>query len=119
VRIKQGQTTLEYVYLIGIAAAAIIVMLVYVSRGFQGRLRVQADSLGEQYSPKNMRTRIRQSSYVDSIEQTVDKPKNIDYSESTVETDTYTSKWYNMATGEWESRPRSYEKVRSLSHEKF
>mgnify|MGYP001602899128 FL=1 len=57
---KQGQTTLEYVYLIGLAAAALIALLVFISRSFQGDLRVQADKLGEQYSPRNMRTNITQ-----------------------------------------------------------
>lgn len=61
---KQGQTALEYVYLIGIVAAAIIVMLVYISRGFQGNLRVQGDLMGEQYSPTNMRTSITEVSRV-------------------------------------------------------
>lgn len=62
---KRGQSALEYVFLIGIAAATIIVASAYISRGFQGRLRAQADQLGEQYSPKNMKTDIRQNSTVD------------------------------------------------------
>jgi Flp pilus assembly pilin Flp len=61
---RQAQTTLEYVYLVGIVAVALIVMLVYVSRGFQGNLRIQADQMGEQYSPKNMRTSITEVSQV-------------------------------------------------------
>jgi len=61
---RQAQTTLEYVYLVGVVAAAIIVMLVYISRGWQGELRVQADQMGEQYAPKNMRTNITQISKV-------------------------------------------------------
>ncbi len=61
---KQGQSTLEYVFLVGIAAATIIAALAYISRGFQGKLRAQADQLGEQYSPKNMKTDIRQNSTV-------------------------------------------------------
>ena len=61
---RQGQTTLEYVYLVGIVAVALIVMLVYISRGFQGNLRGQADQLGEQYSPRNMTTNIIQVSTI-------------------------------------------------------
>ncbi|MEK7308299.1 MAG: hypothetical protein AAB089_04440 [Nitrospirota bacterium] len=48
---RRAQTTLEYVFLIGIVAAALIAILAYVSRGFQGKLRNQADEMGEQYSP--------------------------------------------------------------------
>lgn len=52
--IKCGQTTLEYVYLIGIATVALIMMLVYVSRGFQGNVRSMSDQIGAgQYDPQN------------------------------------------------------------------
>jgi len=43
---RRAQTTLEYAYLIGIVAAAIIVMLVYISRGFQGNLRTLSEQIG-------------------------------------------------------------------------
>ena len=43
---KKGQSTLDYVLLIGVFAAALIAMLVYVSRGLQGNLRANADRLG-------------------------------------------------------------------------
>ena len=61
---RRGQTTLEYVYLIGIAAVALVAMLVYISRGFQGRLRANANLVGEQYSPGNMSTNMTQTSVV-------------------------------------------------------
>jgi hypothetical protein len=49
---KQGQTTLEYILLIGLFAAGLIAMLVYVGRGHQGNLRSQAEQLGaNQYAP--------------------------------------------------------------------
>ncbi len=48
---RRGQTTLEYVLLIGIAAAGLIALIVYVSRGHQGNLRSQAEQLStEQYA---------------------------------------------------------------------
>ncbi len=51
---RRGQTTAEYIFLIGAAAAGLIVMLVYVSRGHQGRLRSEAEQLGaRQYAPGN------------------------------------------------------------------
>jgi hypothetical protein len=49
---RKGQSVLEYVFLIGVGAAALIVMLVYIGRGLQGNLRNQAEQLGaQQYSP--------------------------------------------------------------------
>jgi hypothetical protein len=49
---KKGQSTLEYVYLIAVAAVALAAMLVYMSRGFQGHIRDQADQIGAgQYEP--------------------------------------------------------------------
>lgn len=52
---RRGQSTLEYIVLIGAVAAGIIVMLAYISRGFQGNLRSKADQLGAgQYDPGNM-----------------------------------------------------------------
>jgi hypothetical protein len=51
---KRGQSTLEYIILIGVVAAAIIAVIVYASRGHQGHLRSQADQLStEQYAPGN------------------------------------------------------------------
>ena len=46
---------MEYVFLIGVAAAALIVMLVYVGRGLQGNLRNQSSQMGVlQYEPGNV-----------------------------------------------------------------
>jgi hypothetical protein len=51
---KRGQTTLEFILLVGVVAAGTIAMLVYVSRGHQGNLRSQAEQLGAlQYAPGN------------------------------------------------------------------
>jgi len=50
--VRRGQSTFEYAMLIGITAAGIILMLVYISRGHQGQVRSQADQLGaRQYAP--------------------------------------------------------------------
>ncbi|MDD5253022.1 MAG: hypothetical protein WC060_03190 [Candidatus Omnitrophota bacterium] len=45
----KGQSTLEYVILLGFVVAALIAMGVYMKRGAQGRLRESADQIGEQY----------------------------------------------------------------------
>ena len=46
----RGQSTLEYVILIGFVVAALIAMGVYMKRGIQGKLRESTDQVGEQYS---------------------------------------------------------------------
>ena len=47
---SRGQSTLEYVILLGFVVAALIAMGVYMKRGFQGKLRESTDQIGEQYS---------------------------------------------------------------------
>ena len=49
----RGQSTLEYVILIGFVVAALIAMGVYMKRGMQGRLRESTDQVGQQYSAGN------------------------------------------------------------------
>ena len=49
-RSLRGQSTLEYVILLGFVVAALIAMGVYMKRGFQGKLRESTDQIGEQYS---------------------------------------------------------------------
>jgi len=53
-RKNKGQSTLEYVILVGFVVSALIAMGVYMKRGFQGRLRESTDQVGEQYSPGQM-----------------------------------------------------------------
>jgi len=50
---SKGQSTLEYVILLGFIVAALIAMGVYMKRGFQGRLRESTDQVGQQYSAYN------------------------------------------------------------------
>lgn len=69
---RRGQTTLEYVYLIGVAAAALFVMLIYIGRGMQGNIRASANQLGEdQYSPNHMQGGINETIVVDSTSTSV------------------------------------------------
>ncbi|MFA4933386.1 MAG: hypothetical protein WC574_02970 [Candidatus Omnitrophota bacterium] len=64
---RRGQSTLDYVFLIGVAAAGLIVMLVYVSRGLQGSVRDKADQLSAwQYEPGNTTIHNRQTKIADS-----------------------------------------------------
>ncbi|MCX5693762.1 MAG: hypothetical protein NT014_01310 [Candidatus Omnitrophica bacterium] len=51
---RRGQSTLEYVFLVGVGAVALIAMLVYIGRSLQGNIRNQAEQLGAwQYAPGN------------------------------------------------------------------
>jgi uncharacterized protein (UPF0333 family) len=50
---SRGQSTLEYVILLGFVIAALIAMGIYMKRGMQGKLRESTDQVGEQYSAGN------------------------------------------------------------------
>ena len=52
IRIK-GQSTLEYVMLLGFVVAALIAMGAYMKRGAEGKLRESTDQIGEQYDANN------------------------------------------------------------------
>lgn len=47
---KKGQSILEYALLLGVVIAAILIMQVFVKRGFQGGIKDSADKMGEQFS---------------------------------------------------------------------
>lgn len=113
---KRAQTVLEYAYLIGIVALAIVALSVYIKRGFEGRLRVQADQLGEQYSPGHMRTNINQFTVVDYHDTARDKDGHSD-SWSNTTTQTRTAEQYNPRTKTWRPWKRSYERTDALKNE--
>lgn len=52
-RKNRGQSTLEYAMVIACTVGAFITMQFYTQRGMQGRLRAEADNLGQQYSPRH------------------------------------------------------------------
>jgi Flp pilus assembly pilin Flp len=49
----KGQSIIEYALVIGVVVAALVGTQAYIKRGLQGRLRDAADTLGQQYEPKN------------------------------------------------------------------
>ena len=49
----RGQSTLEYAVVLAAVCAALLAMQVYLRRGIAGELRRAAESLGEQYDPRN------------------------------------------------------------------
>lgn len=48
---KRGQSVLEYSILIAVILSALVIMQFYIKRGYQGRLKKEADTVGQQYSP--------------------------------------------------------------------
>jgi len=65
---KRAQSTLEYAILIGVIVAGLIAMQVYLKRGFQGKLRESADSMGEQFSPGYTTSNYTTNSFTNSTE---------------------------------------------------
>ena len=49
--IKKGQSIVEYAFLISVILAALVIMQMYIKRTYQGRLKQDADEVGQQYSP--------------------------------------------------------------------
>ncbi len=48
---KRSQSLLEYSILTALILSALLIMQFYVKRGYQGRLKQSADSVGQQYAP--------------------------------------------------------------------
>lgn len=46
-----SQSVLEYVVLLCVILSSLLIMQVYVKRAYQGRLKQEADTLGQQYAP--------------------------------------------------------------------
>ena len=65
---RRGQSTIEYILVIGVLAVSLVVMGVYIKRGFQGNIRGLADQTGEQYSPGHMTININENMTLNSNE---------------------------------------------------
>lgn len=57
-KIKEGQSLLEYSVLFAVVISAMLVMQFYIKRSYQGRLKQEADSIGQQYSPGHTTSKI-------------------------------------------------------------
>ncbi|OPX29621.1 MAG: hypothetical protein B1H08_03520 [Candidatus Omnitrophica bacterium 4484_171] len=53
-RIKRTQTMLEYSVMTAVIAASLVLMSVYLKRGYSGRIKTQSDSLGVLYDAENI-----------------------------------------------------------------
>jgi hypothetical protein len=49
-RRNRGQSIVEYAILLGVVIAALLIMQMFIKRGYQGGLKESADKLGEQFS---------------------------------------------------------------------
>ncbi len=68
-KLRRGQSLLEYSILFAVIVAAILIMQFYVKRSYQGRLKTEADAVGSQYAPGYTTSNI--STDVDSTTTTV------------------------------------------------
>ncbi|MBI4707612.1 MAG: hypothetical protein HY761_06775 [Candidatus Omnitrophica bacterium] len=102
---NRGQSILEYAVLLGVVVAAVLIMQVFVKRGFQGNLKESADKMGEQFSAGG--TTVLNKRTMNSPQEIVDAsattgaigdflPEGIDASVNTLEKDTYS---VNQRTG--------------------
>jgi len=65
---QKGQSTLEYVILLGFVVAALIAMGVYMKRGTEGKLRESVDQIGDQYSAGETESEYTTKSYLKQTE---------------------------------------------------
>lgn len=68
-RMKQGQSLLEYTIFLIIVLAAFLTMQNYIKRGFQGRWKSAVDDVGEQYDPQHVDSAIRHTMVSESSTQ--------------------------------------------------
>lgn len=69
---KKGQSLLEYSILFAVILSALLIMQFYVKRGYQGRLKKEADTVGQQYSPGHTTSVIVSTSQSTSTTNTAD-----------------------------------------------
>jgi len=54
----RAQSVLEYATVTAVVLFALLIMQVYIKRAYQGRLKKEADEVGEQYAPKHTTSEI-------------------------------------------------------------
>lgn len=72
-----GQTTVELAVLIGVAVAALVGMIVYVQRAYQGYVYANASSQGSQFDPTkphSLDQRLNQFSQTQDVDITMAQP---------------------------------------------
>lgn len=66
----QGQSFLEYAFVLVVVVAAFISLQIYAKRAIQGRLRLYSEELGEQYSPRQTNANISSTMSLSATEAT-------------------------------------------------
>ena len=49
--LRKGQSTLEYALIIAVIVAGLLLMQMYIKRGYAGRIKSSTDDMGEQFDP--------------------------------------------------------------------
>ncbi len=52
IKLRKGQSTLEYALVIAAVVAALVMMQIYLKRGLSGRFKASTDDIGEQFDPQ-------------------------------------------------------------------
>ena len=65
---SKGQSTLEYVILLGFVVAALIAMGVYMRRGTEGKLRESVDQIGGQYDARKTTSNYKTVTHLEQVE---------------------------------------------------
>ena len=66
-RRNSGQSIVEYAILLGVVIAALLIMQVFIKRGYQGGLKESADKMGDQFSAGGTTIHQRRSMEGDQI----------------------------------------------------
>ena len=52
IKLRKGQSTLEYALVIAAVVAALVMMQIYLKRGLGGRFKASTDDIGQQFDPQ-------------------------------------------------------------------
>ena len=58
-RLKKGQVIMEAGVLLCVIISALMIMQFYIKRSYQGRIKDEADQIGQQYSPGHTTSMVR------------------------------------------------------------
>ncbi|MBI4322868.1 MAG: hypothetical protein HY596_01185 [Candidatus Omnitrophica bacterium] len=75
---KRGQSLVEYAVSLAVIIAALLAVQIYLKRGVAGKLRTAADSIGEQYAPRQTTSSLIFQTHSDTVtESKLEKDKLI------------------------------------------
>jgi hypothetical protein len=75
---KKAQSILEYVTLLCVVLASLLIMQFFIKRSYSGRLKTEANTLGGQYSPGHTNSEITTTTTVTTVSYTGGKTKASD-----------------------------------------